>query len=202
VADFNCNLQVIQSSKFGSSLSPTYADVSDTPETVRPGIIRSPGVIPIKRTLGAPATTKWRAWSTSSDISGYRKLLTADVGATLTLVYGLFTSTGGSYPEYSALEEFATDTGGMDKVFANTVATTFAATAWKDAGGLNDDVYLEVYIYHRTPGGVETEIAAYTEFINVIVLTQFTETVTLARKWDTGDRLVVKYRFRNDGPTL
>jgi hypothetical protein len=196
MAIYNVNLRILTGSKIGAS-APTHGNVPDTPETFE-GIIHPEEMIPTT-VLGSPIATKWVAWDTTSDIAGYRKLRTAQgPSASFDLSYGI-SDTGGTYPEFTTLEEFATDTGGMDNVFANSVTTVFAATVWKDIFLELNDVFLEVYIYHRTASGTETLIASYEETVVDTSATQYTQDVTLTWKWAVNERLVIKYRFRNEG---
>ena len=201
MAAFNANLGIDQSAKFqteGDNI--TYSDVSDTPEKFKHGIIQL-GMFQPKRIFGTPATKSFYAYATaSSDITGYRRLQAAPlVDSNVNLTYVLNTGSGTpAAPEYTTLEEFVTEPTAMDMVFANGIATTFAVLAHKDAAGVSNRVYVEGKIYHRTAEADETLIGSFEDVLSV-VSTKYTHSITFTQRWMVGERLVMKYRFRNEG---
>lgn len=201
MAGFDAELTILQEVKLGFVPLSGYtsAQTSDTPETRKGNrIFSAPGVIGMKRTLGSPVTTLWFAYSTSSDISGYRLLRTATSSNTLVLTYAM-DDTPASPPEYSALEEFSTASGDLVNVFCNSISLTFAARARKS--GSSADCFLEGYLYHRDAAGTETDIGGgdiWNQLLDT-TMTQYSTTKTIAKRWNGTERFVYKLRFRNEG---
>ena len=201
MAAFNGNLTIRQTAKtIPAGGDPTEVPISDTPETITVGVLRPASLLLQSRVKGSPATTTWFAFSdSSSDISGYRVLTNSGLDekrSNLTLTYAM--DDMATPPEYTALEEFVTEPNVMDNVFANGVSTTLSVTAWKDVGGVLNDVYIEGYVYHRDTGGTETLLTSFEDLVST-TSTKYTHSVSLVRRWQPGERLVSKYRFRNDG---
>lgn len=189
MASFNVYLEVIQASKFFFQTGRSLAPVTDTQ---RRRIIQDVGVID---NVQSTSTTTFYLWDTTSDITGYRYLLTATAGLRVELSVAMDDTL--EVPYEFALEEFTTQQNSMEGKNSRGTSTTFSMQAYHD-GDPDRVVKIVVEIYHRTSGGTETLITEYEETIST-TSTTYTESVTLNATWQNDERMVIKVRARDEG---
>lgn len=198
MAGFNVYLQVLDGSKFIFASDYTYGKITNSNRNKLKRIIHHGGMVPKSQGTTTGSTTTWKAWFDASDISTYKKLKTND-GIGLDITFTGLTTTNPPYPQYTSSQYFATDAGNMNGVQSNTVTNTFRIYCRADAGMGLEQVFCECYVYHRTTGGTETLLTNFEVGPITIVNAVYDTDVTITSQFDTNERIVFRYRFRNDG---
>lgn len=179
----------------------TFQDTTYDVQWIKPVSVFVPVHSPIMR--GAlhrhrtMMTFKLYANQQSAGVGGYDSYLRENTGSSLTVSCG-----GWSFPITCTLGEYATKEGELDGVEFSGDTLNFRFRAWwfKQASAPNPDrVTIRASAYHRTSGGTETSLASFLQEITTNPTT-YTNSVAIAKVFNKGDRLVVKWISKFIGP--